>query len=140
MDACVEGMRKFTTEVFDTGVALLGYVALLFWYDWRLALLSLLFPPLSYVLAEKMKKTVQRTGSAFKESSARLSDATLDRVSGAAPSLPRALDDQRAPDPVFWGAQCQRHRVPGMGHCRFHHLFILLFQAVPEILVGCQAL
>ena len=28
VDDCVEGMRKFTTEVFDTGVALLGYTAM----------------------------------------------------------------------------------------------------------------
>ena len=98
VDACVEGMRKFTTEVFDTGVALLGYVALLFWYDWRLALLSLLFPPLSYVLAEKMKKTVQRTGAAFKESSSRLSDATLDRVSGAVSYRVFGCEEQRNAD------------------------------------------
>ena len=26
VDDCVEGMRKFTTEIFDTGVALFGYV------------------------------------------------------------------------------------------------------------------
>lgn len=44
MDDCVEGMRKFTTEVFDTGVVLVGYVVMLFVYDWRLALLSLLLP------------------------------------------------------------------------------------------------
>ena len=37
VDDCVEGMRKFTTEVFDTGVALLGYAAMLFIYDRRLA-------------------------------------------------------------------------------------------------------
>lgn len=28
VDDCVEGMRKFTTEVFDTGVALAGYVVM----------------------------------------------------------------------------------------------------------------
>ena len=27
VDDCVEGMRKFTTEIFDTGVALVGYAA-----------------------------------------------------------------------------------------------------------------
>ena len=27
VDDCVEGMRKFTTEIFDTGVALAGYAA-----------------------------------------------------------------------------------------------------------------
>ena len=47
VDDCVEGMRKFTTEVFDTGVALLGYAVMLLVYDWRLALLSLLFTPIS---------------------------------------------------------------------------------------------
>lgn len=83
VDACAEGMRKFTTEVFDTGVALAGYVALLLWYDWRLALLSLIFPPISYLIAEKMKVVVQRTGAASQESRGRLNAATLDRVSGA---------------------------------------------------------
>ena len=39
VDDCVEGMRKFTTEVFDTGVALAGYAVMLLVYDWRLAIL-----------------------------------------------------------------------------------------------------
>ncbi len=60
VDDCVEGMRKFTTEVFDTGVALLGYAVMLFIYDRRLALLSLLFTPISYFCAARMKKPVQR--------------------------------------------------------------------------------
>ena len=55
VDDCVEGMRKFTTEIFDTGVALLSYACMLLWYDWRLALLCMIFPPISYVIAEKMK-------------------------------------------------------------------------------------
>lgn len=48
VEDCIEGMRKFTTEIFDTGVALLVYAIMLFIYDWRLALLSLLFTPISY--------------------------------------------------------------------------------------------
>ena len=82
-DACAEGMRKFTTELFDTGVALCAYAAMLVHYDWRLALLSMLFPPISYILAEKMKTVVQRTGAAGKEASAQLSSATLDRAENA---------------------------------------------------------
>ena len=78
VDDCAEGMRKFTTEVFDTGVALLAYIGMLFWYDWRLALLCMIFPPISYVIAEKMKNTVQRTGAAYKKQSGALSAATLD--------------------------------------------------------------
>lgn len=83
VDDCVEGMRKFTTEIFDTGVALAAYTGMLLWYDWRLALLCMLFPPVSYALAEKMKGQVQRSGAAYKEQSGILSAATLDRAGNA---------------------------------------------------------
>ena len=83
VDDCVEGMRKFTTEVFDTGVALAGYAVMLLVYDWRLALLSLLFTPVSYVCAAWMKKPVQRAGAAYKKASGALSAATLDRAQNA---------------------------------------------------------
>lgn len=83
VDDCAEGMRKFTTEIFDTGIALIGYVCMLLYYDFRLALLCLVFPPVSYFIAEKMKVIVQRAQSRFKTTSARLSSATLDRVSAA---------------------------------------------------------
>lgn len=43
VDACVEGMRKFTTEIFDTGVVLAAYLAMLFYYDWKLTLISCIF-------------------------------------------------------------------------------------------------
>lgn len=83
VDDCVEGMRKFTTEIFDTGVALAAYTGMLLAYDWRLALLCMIFPPVSYLAAEKMKKTIQRAGAAYKEQSAMLSEATLDRTQNA---------------------------------------------------------
>ena len=83
VDDCVEGMRKFTTEVFDTGVALIAYAGMLLFYDWRLALLCMLFPPISYIVAEKMKEIVQRTGVIYKEKSGALSAATLDRALNA---------------------------------------------------------
>lgn len=83
VDDCAEGIRKFTTEVFDTGVALAGYIVMLFVYDWRLALLCMIFPPISYICAEKMKKPVQRAGAAYKKAAAELSAATLDRAKNA---------------------------------------------------------
>ena len=83
VDDCAEGIRKFTTEVFDTGVALAGYIVMLFAYDWRLALLCMIFPPISYICAEKMKKPVQRAGAAYKKAAAALSAATLDRAKNA---------------------------------------------------------
>ena len=83
VDDCAEGIRKFTTEVFDTGVALAGYIVMLFAYDRHLALLCMIFPPISYICAEKMKKPVQRAGAAYKKATAALSAATLDRAKNA---------------------------------------------------------
>lgn len=83
VDDCAEGMRKFTTEIFDTGVALAAYAGMLLVYDVRLALIAMIFPPISYINAEKMKVIVQKTGSAYKKQSGILSNATLDRASNA---------------------------------------------------------
>ena len=96
VDDCVEGMRKFTTEVFDTGVALVGYLAMLFVYDARLALLSLLFTPLSYLCAAWMKKPVQRAGAAYKKAAGALSAATLDRAENAVTYRIYGCEDARA--------------------------------------------
>ena len=71
VDDCAEGIRKFTTEVFDTGVALAGYIVMLFAYDRHLALLCMIFPPISYICAEKMKKPVQRAGAPFSRTASR---------------------------------------------------------------------
>lgn len=86
VDDCAEGMRKFTTEIFDTGVALVGYVVMLFAYDWRLALFCMIFTPVSYVCAELMKKPVQRAGAAYKKAASALSAATLDRRKTPSPT------------------------------------------------------
>ena len=96
VDDCVEGMRKFTTEVFDTGVALVGYVVMLLVYDWRLALLSLLFTPVSYVCAAWMKKPVQSAGAAYKKAAGALSAATLDRTQNAVTYRIYGCEDARA--------------------------------------------
>ena len=96
VDDCVEGMRKFTTEVFDTGVALVGYAVMLLVYDWRLALLSLLFTPVSYVCAAWMKKPVQRAGAAYKKGAGALSAATLDRAQNAVTYRIYGCEDARA--------------------------------------------
>ena len=79
VDDCAEGMRKFTTEIFDTGVSLLAYAGMLFYYDFRIAFLCMLFLPLSYFAAEKMKTVVQKTGAAYKKQAGILSDAIIER-------------------------------------------------------------
>lgn len=83
VDACVEGMRKFTTEIFDTGVVLVSYLVMLFVYDWRLAFLSCAFTPIAYGIANRLKAAVTRYNAAYKKSAGRLNDATMDRVANA---------------------------------------------------------
>lgn len=83
VDACVEGMRKFTTEIFDTGVVMFAYLVMLIHYDWRLTILACLFTPFAYFLAGKLKKQVTKASRAYKESGAQLNTETLDRLDHA---------------------------------------------------------
>ena len=82
-DACVEGMRKFTTEIFDTGIVMIAYFVMLLSYDWRLTILSMLFPPIAYILAERLKVIVTRNVALSRESSGRLNASTLERITNA---------------------------------------------------------
>lgn len=108
VDDCAEGMRKFTTEFFDTGVAMVGYVGMLLAYDWKLALLCLIFPPVSYICAELMKGNVQRTGAAYKKAAASLSAATLDRAENAVTY--RVYGCETAQEDSYEGALCKYER------------------------------
>ena len=83
VDACAEGMRKFTTEVFDTGVVMVVYLVLLMAYDWKLTLLACSFTPLAYWIAKRLKKQVAEANGIYKATEARLNTLTLDRVSHA---------------------------------------------------------
>ncbi len=83
VDAAVEGMRKVTTEVFDTGVAMVAYFALLASLDFRLAILSCLFTPPAYWLAGRLKGRIYEANQRAKASAGRLSDATIDQVENA---------------------------------------------------------
>ena len=83
VDACAEGMRKFTTEIFDTGVVMVVYVVMLALLDWRLTILSVLFTPAAYVIADRLKKQVSSANAAYKESASALNQMTMDRVGNA---------------------------------------------------------
>lgn len=83
VDNCSEGIRKFTTEIFDTGVAMISYFVMLMIYDWRLAIISCIFPPLAVLLAERMKKIVVPWTAAGREAAEALNGATVDRITNA---------------------------------------------------------
>ncbi len=101
VDTCAEGMRKFTTEVFDTGVVMVTFTVMLFTYDWRLALISCAFPPVAYIIAELLKNAVSGSAAAYKESAGLLSGETLDRISGALTY--RVLGGDMSRDSVYEG-------------------------------------
>ncbi len=83
VDDCVEGMRKFTTELFDTGVVMAAYIVVLLAQDWRIALLALIFPPISYVLAAWLRKPVTGAVASAKKEISAMAGMALDRVEGA---------------------------------------------------------
>ena len=77
-DACSEGIRKFTTEMFDTGIALISYIMMLVLYDAKLTCFVIIFPVISYLIANKLGPVVAKNASNAKKSAERLNASTLD--------------------------------------------------------------
>lgn len=80
VDLCVEGMRKVTTEVFDTGVLMLSYFVALFVYDWKMTLLACLSIPLSLLVAERMKKMIVAAVKKARQQSSHVADLAFDAI------------------------------------------------------------
>lgn len=83
VDLCVEGMRKFTTEIFDTGVLMASYLISLFVYDVKITLLSIVFIPIAMVLAEKLKSIIYKYSIAFRTKSSEVAGITYDAIENA---------------------------------------------------------
>ena len=80
VDLCVEGMRKFTTEVFDTGVVMLTYLITLFIYDIKLTLYAVVFVPIAMILAENLKSIIYKYSIAYRKKTSAIADLTLDAI------------------------------------------------------------
>ncbi|HWR61258.1 MAG TPA: ABC transporter ATP-binding protein [Clostridia bacterium] len=83
VDLCVEGMRKFTTEVFDTGVVMLSYTAAMLYYDARITLYSCIFVPAAMLLAEKLKTRIYKYSADYRVKSGEVAGITYDTVENA---------------------------------------------------------
>lgn len=79
-DAYSEGIRKFTTEIFDTGIALISYIMMLVLYDAKLTCFVIIFPVISYLIANKLGPVVAKNAFNAKKSAERLNASTLDRL------------------------------------------------------------
>lgn len=80
VDLCVEGMRKATTEVFDTGVLMAGYLITMLFYDWQITLLAVIFIPIAMYLAERLKVVIVKYNRAAREQSSVVAQLTYSNV------------------------------------------------------------
>ena len=80
VDACVEGMRKFTTELFDTGVFLVSYLVTLFIYDWKLTIISCIFIPPALFTASRLRQLITGYTSSWRKSTSEVSEQTYTYV------------------------------------------------------------
>lgn len=83
VDLCVEGMRKFTTEIFDTGVLMTSYLIAMLFYDAKITLVSIIFIPVAMILAEKLKTIIYKYSIEFRKKSSYVTGITYDAVENA---------------------------------------------------------
>lgn len=80
VDVCVEGMRKFTTELFDTGVLLVTYTVTMLVYDVKVTVISCIFIPVAMLIAKKLKLLIYKYTIAYRDKSGKIAGITYDRV------------------------------------------------------------
>jgi ATP-binding cassette subfamily B multidrug efflux pump len=94
VDLCVEGMRKFTTEIFDTGVLMISYFISMLVYDVKITLLSNIFIPVAMVLAEKLKSVIYKYTIAFRSKSSHVVSMTYENIECAMLYRANGLEEQ----------------------------------------------
>lgn len=80
VDLCVEGMRKVTTEVFDTGVLMTGYVISLMIYDWKMTIAACIMIPVAMFIAERLKVIVVRFNKEARKCSSSVAELTYSNI------------------------------------------------------------
>lgn len=80
VDLCVEGMRKFTTEIFDTGVLMASYLVSMLVYDVKITLISIVFIPIAMLIAEKLKSVIYKYSKDYRKKTSEVTDFTYDII------------------------------------------------------------
>ena len=80
VDLCVEGMRKVTTEIFDTGVLMATYFVTLLMYDWKCTLPACLFIPAAMWIAARLKGVIAKQTRLARAQSSTVAEYTYDAV------------------------------------------------------------
>lgn len=80
VDLCVEGMRKFTTECFDTGVLMISYLVTMLFYDVKITLFSVVFVPVAMGIAENLKSVIYKYSKEYRKKSSEVTDLTYEAI------------------------------------------------------------
>lgn len=80
VDLCVEGMRKFTTEIFDTGVLMISYIIVMLGYDVKITILSIIFIPVAMYLAERLKTVIYKYSNEYRKKVSEVTNITYDSI------------------------------------------------------------
>ena len=78
---CAEGIRKVTTEIFDSIVILIGYFTTMIIIDYKITLLAMIFVLVSIMLASLLKKIIYKYTLRYKKAQSRLKEETLSMIS-----------------------------------------------------------
>jgi len=83
VDATVEGMRKLTTELFDTVMMFFFYVIFLFLYDVTMTLYALIPIAIAILVAFLMRKAIFVSSSAARKANAAMASSSYDLFDNA---------------------------------------------------------
>lgn len=83
VSTCTEGMRKFSTEVFDTGIFMISYLVIMIIYDVKTTILSCLFIPIAMYIAERLKVVIYKYTSSYRKQVSRFSEYTYEYIDNA---------------------------------------------------------
>lgn len=111
VELCVEGMRKVTTEVFDTGVLMIAYLVTMITYDAKITLISCLFIPVAMKLAEVLKGVIYKYSTDYRKESSVITDLTYDSIENAILFRINGLEDKNREEYFHHLDELQRKSV-----------------------------
>lgn len=111
VDLCVEGMRKVTTEIFDTGVLMTAYLITMMTYDIKITIISCLFIPIAMKLAEMLKSIIYKYSTDYRKESSIVTDLTYDTIENAILFRVNGLEDKNREEYFHHLNELQRKSV-----------------------------
>lgn len=93
VDIVVNGFRKISNEVFDTGILMISYIVTMYYYDKKITTMAILFIPFSILLSFLLKKVIYRYNNIYRAKSSELTGLTFQIVENFIPFRIYAMED-----------------------------------------------